>query len=97
MGNKRKATMRNEADTFMVITEFVSPLQQQLLDQKILLANTPADTAGQTSIDRETRKLRMLEALAEAEKARNPHYAVSRLLALDTIEAETGSSAARHG
>lgn len=67
------------SDNFYIITERVSPLQKQLLEHRILMANTPADPQDPEGIVRAFRRLRLLEQLVEQEKARNPNYAVSRL------------------
>lgn len=77
---KEEADTAAASDNYMTITEFVSPLQKQLLKHVIHLANTPADTQDPAGAERDVRKLRLLENLVEAEKARNPNYAVSRLV-----------------
>ena len=81
--NHKNGDAQNAVENFFVVTEFVSPLQQQLLNHKILLANTPADAMNQTELDHNMQLLRLLEHLVEAEKQQQPHYAVSRLVAAD--------------
>ena len=71
------------SDNFVVVTDLVSPLKRQLLEHVILLANTPADTQDPADTARDFRKLRLLESLVDAEKAQNPHYAVTRLVDLE--------------
>lgn len=68
------------SDGYIIITECSSPLERQLLEHRILLANQTADTQDVAGTARDFRKLRLLESLVAAEKAKNPHYAVTRLL-----------------
>ncbi len=88
-----KRGARDAAENFFVVTDLVSPLQKQLLEQKVLLSNMPAESKDranskdQAKLDREMQVLHVLEHLVEAEKQQQqqqPHYAVGRLIAVDT-------------
>lgn len=93
------ADMKRRSDNFVVVTHLVSPLERQLLEHRILLANTVAGTQDPADTARDFRKLRLLESLVNAEKTQNPHYAVTELRDLEEeteadeeAEAETGNS-----
>lgn len=81
---RKKQTRRaSRFNNHFVVTEYVSKAERDLLDQKILLANTPAGTEDQAGLNREFQKLRALEEEVSFQKLTNPNYAVKRLVVLD--------------